>query len=340
MINNKYILSSLCRNTNWNPKEIKLRKLPVNQWKNGDYITGLSTISNYGNLFVERRNGRMMHNMNGDVIIGALGVRHATLEATGSWRELKEGDKLQMLTGAGLIGKCTSKSFYIPNLIELDYLGHVAINDRVQNMDDTVPDIPSMTYQTPTIVMVGTSMTAGKTTAARIIIRQLVNAGLKVVGSKLTGAGRYRDILAMQDAGAYEIYDFVDVGLPSSIIENNLFRSKLRKLLSMIQSVRADIAVVEIGASPLEPYNGDTAINVIREHIKCVVLCASDPYAVYGVMKGFGLVPDLVSGIATNTIAGIELIEKLCGVTAINVIDESTMPDLRQLLSSKLGIRV
>lgn len=320
--------------------EIKLQKLPIDHWKNGDYITGLSTTTNYSNLFVERCNGRMMQNMHGDVIIGALGKRHATLEATGSWQDLREGDKLQMLTGAGLIGKCTSKSLYIPNLIELDYLGHVVIEDRVQNMDDTIPEIPSITYQTPTIVMVGTSMSAGKTTAARIIIRQLVNAGLKVVGAKLTGAGRYRDILAMQDAGASEIYDFVDVGLPSSIADKKLFRIKLRKLLCMIQSVQADIAVVEIGASPLEPYNGDTAIDVIQDHIKCVVLCASDPYAVYGVMKGFGLVPDLVSGIATNTIAGIELIEKLCGVTAINVIDEFTLPELRQLLGSKLGIPV
>ena len=34
-----------------------------------------------------------------------------------------------------------------------------------------------------------------------------------VIGTKLTGAGRYRDILAMRDAGADYIFDFVDAGL-------------------------------------------------------------------------------------------------------------------------------
>ena len=98
----------------------------------------------------------------------------------------------------------------------------------------------------------------------------------------------------------------------------------------------ADVAVVEIGASPLEPYNGDVAIEAIRDCIKCTVLCASDPYAVYGVMKAFDLKPDIVSGVATNTKAGITLIEKLCDVKAFNLLDYDTTPQLKQILKEKL----
>ena len=53
-----------------------------------------------------------------------------------------------------------------------------------------------------------------------------------MVGAKLTGAGRYRDILAMQDAGADHIFDFVDAGLPSTVVPESEYRPALRNLLS------------------------------------------------------------------------------------------------------------
>jgi len=108
--------------------------------------------------------------------------------------------------------------------------------------------------------------------------------------------------------------------------------------LSQIYQINADVAVIELGASPLEPYNGDIAFEELKDCIKCTVLCASDPYAVYGVMKSFKLRPDIVSGIATNTYAGSDLIEKLCGVKALNLIDPETAKELKEILSNKLGI--
>ena len=91
-----------------------------------------------------------------------------------------------------------------------------------------------------------------------------------------------------------------------------------KALLSKIEDQNADVAVIEIGASPLEPYNGKLAIELVQKHIRFSVLCASDPYAVYGVMKAFQFKPDLVSGVASNTLAGIALIEKLCGVRPVS----------------------
>ncbi len=55
-------------------------------------------------------------------------------------------------------------------------------------------------------------------------------------------------------------------------------------------------------------------------------------------MKSFKLKPDIVSGIATNTYAGSDLIEKLCGVKALNLIDPDTSQELRRILSIKLGM--
>jgi hypothetical protein len=192
----------------------------------------------------------------------------------------------------------------------------------------------------PVVLLVGTSMSAGKTTSARVIVRLLREAGLRVIGAKLTGAGRYRDVLAMQDAGAEHIFDFVDAGLPSTVVSEREYRRALRDLLSRMAAVEADVVVAEVGASPLEPYNGEAAIEEIGRHVVFTVLSASDPYAVTGVTTAFGSRPDLVTGLATSTSAGIELVEKLSGIRALNVLDRDSLPRLRKMLGDALDTRV
>ena len=109
-------------------------------------------------------------------------------------------------------------------------------------------------------------------------------------------------------------------------------------MLALIATEEPDVAVVEAGASPFEPYNGDIALQEMREQIHCTVLCASDPYSVLGVSHSFGLQPDLVSGITTNTTAGVELVEKLAGVPALNVTNPASQEHLIRLLREKLQL--
>ncbi|MEN8125678.1 MAG: hypothetical protein ABFR32_11170 [Bacteroidota bacterium] len=336
-MDSSYIFSSMLRISDLDKKSFFVKKLDKVKWKTGDYVV-CKVLSNSDSLKIELINGRMRSFMKEDLVVGALGERYATLEATGSWKDVGEDGKMHMLTGAGLFGKCTSKSTFLPNLIEIEYLGHTMLNDKVCVMDDYVKVIKMKKFNIPVVLLVGTSMSAGKTTSARIIVNQLKRAGLKVVAGKLTGASRYRDILSLKDVGADYIFDFVDIGLPSSIYPREKYRKKLLQLLSRINSVNADVAVIELGASPLEPYNGDIAFEELKNNVRCIVLCASDPYAVYGVMKSFNLKPDIVSGIATNTYAGSELIEKLCNVKALNLIDPETTKELREILFKKLKL--
>ena len=319
-------------------KQFSIEKLDKVKWKTGDYVLGEIIDSGSDILKVELINGRMRSIMNGDLVVGALGERYATLEATGTWKEVEDDGKMHLLTGAGLFGKCTSKSVYLPNLIEIKYIGHLLIDGNICKMDDYVHNFKFSKFNTPVVLLVGTSMSAGKTTSAKIIVNLLKRADLKVVAGKLTGASRYSDILSFKDVGADFVFDFVNIGLPSTIYPREKYRKKLVQLLSKINSVKADVAVIELGASPLEPYNGDIAFEELKGNIKCIILCASDPYAVFGVMKSFNLKPDIVSGIATNTYAGAELIEKLCNVKALNLIDPHTSEELRIILSKKLNI--
>jgi hypothetical protein len=276
----------------------------------------------------------------GEWVLGALGVRHATLEATGSWEAIGEDLKMHILTGAGLFGKLTSKSVFLPHLMQAKYRGHAVRNGKKLNMDDFVKEVPAMPFDSPVVLFFGTSMSAGKTTSARITTHLFTAAGYRVVGGKLSGAGRYKDILALEDAGAQDIFDFVDVGLPSSICEPEDYRKRLQTLLHRIQGAGADIAVIEIGASPLEPYNGAIAIEILKPFVRFSVLSASDPYAVLGLIEAFSMKPDMVTGVATNTLAGMELVEKLCGVPALNLIDAVNIPEYKKLLAKATGLNL
>lgn len=309
--------------------------LPRDQWDTGDYAVG-EVGEPHGLSSIELANGRMIEVAEGDLVIGAFGERCATLEAVGDWRCI--GDDLQMeaLTSAGLFGKVTSRSAFLPALLPLRYRGHVLVAGKKAVMRDFVPILPQVPFTLPIVLIVGTSMSAGKTSSAKVIVRLLKEADLKVVGAKLTGAGRYRDVLTVRDAGADWIFDFVDAGLPSTACPAEEYRSALRQLLARVMKVGADVMVAEAGASPLEPYNGATAIEEIESNVRFMVLCASDPYAVVGVVNAFRRQPELVAGAAANTQAGIQLVEKLSGLRALDLMKRESIPKLRAMLKESL----
>ena len=287
---------------------------------------------------LELSSGRGALVARGDRVIGALGRRYATLEVVGSFEDVRDNLRMHALTGAGLFGRATSISAMLPETIELRYVGHVMVDRRPANMSDYVPAPTGASFSHPVVLLVGTSMSAGKTTTARVVVRALKEEGLRVIGAKLTGAGRYRDILAMRDAGADPIFDFVDAGLPSTVCPEERFDRALSGLLERMGEVDADVVVAEAGASPLEPYNGAAALRLLSEHVRCTLLCAADPYSVVGVTQAFKMEPDLVCGLATSTSAGVELVEILSGLRAIDVLDSASRDVLREILRQKLAV--
>ena len=116
------------------------------------------------------------------------------------------------------------------------------------------------------------------------------------------------------------------------------FRRRCEDLLRRIAALEPDVVVAEAGASPLEPYNGDTAIEILGARVRFNLLCASDPYAVLGVASAFDRTPDLVAGGAANTTAGIELVEKLTGLPAMNLISRESHAPFTELLLERLGV--
>ena len=333
---NRYFMTSVTRITDLKNGDFDVRPLKQADWGHGDYVVG-RVVGRPSSLYrIEIPSGRMVEMMDNDLVIGAFGKRAATLEGVGDWEAIGRDGRMQSLTSAGLFGKATSTSLVIPRLMSLEYAGHVVRDGVKLAMRDFIEPVTPTTFDAPVVLMVGTSMSAGKTTAGRVIVHELKNAGLRVVGAKFTGAGRYRDTLTYGDAGAVATIDFVDAGLPSTIVPEQRFDEAMSYMMSRIALHRPDVVVAEAGASPLEPYNGTIAIRSLAEHVRFVVLCASDPYAVVGVRSAFDLRPDIVTGPATNTTAGIQLAETLTGLPALNLMDPDSLPRLRELLAVAL----
>lgn len=328
--------SSVTRISNLKTQPFECQPLPKDAWETGDYVV-CEVVGRPGPLYqIEEPSGRMCQVFDGDIVIGVFGKRAATLEGVGDWRDIEDDMALHALTSAGLFGKATSVSPLLPPFMQLTYKGHVVRGRKVtMGLFCTHRDPVDLTI--PVVLLIGTSMSSGKTTSGRVIVHELKRRGLKVAAAKLTGAARYRDMLSLGDAGADNIFDFVDVGLPSTVCPPDEFEIAVRQLLTLVSTTGPDILVAEAGASPLEPYNGSLAMDVIDKNVRMLVLCASDPYAVMGVQHAFGRQPDLVCGPAANTEAAVELVRKLCGVPALNLLRQSSRGELNQLLDKNLG---
>ena len=333
------VYGSLARIADFANSNFDVRQLPRSEWETGDYVEGEVVGMPTEFYRVEDRVGHVVRVEPGDWVVGALGARAATLEGVGSWRDVGDNGIMHALTSAALIGRYTSFCTFFADPLKLRYRGHLCREGEKLRMADFAIEAPPRPFKVPTVLLVGTSMSAGKTTTGRRVCKELDRAGMYVIGAKLSGAGRYRDILSFLKTGATDIFDFVDAGLPSTVVPEDQFRAAIRPVLSHIDSLGPDILVAEAGASPLEPYNGAALIEELGDNIACTVLCASDPYAVVGVQQAFGLKPDLVAGPAAQTSAAVALVKKLSGLDAMNIIDPAMKGPFRDFLMDTLKLR-
>jgi hypothetical protein len=98
-----------------------------------------------------------------------------------------------------------------------------------------------------TILVVGSAMDSGKTTAAYSVIHGLMRSGARVCAAKLTGTASAKDVRVMGDAGALRVLDFTDAGFGSTA---NCSREQLRSIMLAIMydlaAERPDYVVMEI----------------------------------------------------------------------------------------------
>ena len=283
---------------------------------------------------LELTSGRMATVNQGDIIVGALGHRKALRGYSGYLPdELEVGSSVQVLNIGGVLGFCDSANpdvgapfdcEVLGTVLHFPYLGErIGVPARVgaRELDS---EMRLECRGIPVVAIAGTCMDSGKTAAACAIVGRLRHLDFKVAACKATGVSLRRDILAMEDAGAFATMIFSDLGIVATTAENG--PALTRSLLSGLAESDPDVIVIELGDGLLGAYGVEAILHdqTIREALTAVILCANDPVAAWGgtriLREQFDIEPALITGPATDNAVGIDQITERLSLPAINAL--------------------
>lgn len=224
---------------------------------------------------VEDPAGRARQLYEGDFIIGAYGNRYATDFYEGY---VPEGQQTHLLTTGGLIGTVKSAHEAVDEPTRLEIVGALVDERRtpftLSTFAHRVP--PPAKPGLGTIVVVGSGMNSGKTTAVASIVRGLSRAGLSVGAGKATGSGSGKDRWSYVDAGASHVADFLDYGMPSTFgYPRDQLNATMRAICHELASAGTDAVVLEIADGILQ---AETAwlLDRLAEVADAIVFAAVD----------------------------------------------------------------
>ena len=245
-----------------------------------------------------------------------------------------------LLARSGLIGKVISKNEKVKDATNIKLLGYcVDSNGEIINTKNYTKisladkQTNSNKKRAKLILIVGTSMNAGKSSTAGACVWSLASMGHNVRGSKITGTASLKDILLMNDRGA-EIYnDFSYLGYPSTyMVPKEEVIGIFDKIDRKIGNNSKNYWVVEIADGILQR---ETKMLLeeekIRNRIHKLIFAAGDAFGALGgigiLKEKYNLVPDAISGVCSSSPLHIRELQEFTDIPIFN----SEAPDLAQL---------
>ncbi|KPJ56367.1 hypothetical protein AMJ49_04990, partial [Parcubacteria bacterium DG_74_2] len=184
------------------------------------------------------------------------------------------------------------------------------------------------------ILVCGTSMNSGKSTAAIACCRALKAKGHLVRAVKVTGTASLKDILSMNDAGAKSFADFSYFGFPSTYLlpKKDLF-SIFDNLDLKYANNPKNYWVVEFADGINQRETSLLLENKnVRKRIHRFIFCASDAFGAIGGLKvlreHFDLDPNAISGICSSSPLHIKEIKEFTDIPVFNSVN----PDINTLI--------
>lgn len=284
----------------------------------------LTARKEYGHL--ELPSGRQARLVPGDIIVGVLGNRAALRGFCGRVpTSLKLGDRLQLLNMGGVIGVAEGAHAGLGSPIELEVLGTPMRSGRILRLGEHAIDgaLAMPERVPPVLVLVGTCMNAGKTTAASVITREVRKRGRMVHAGKVTGVAAIKDMQLFEDNGASRVLSFLDCGLPSTCYRSDVVEVA-RTLLAHLSREAPDVIILEMGDGLLGEYGVDDVLAdpVFSRHVHGAVLAANDIVGAVAAaerLRGFGIRVSLVTGPCTDNAAGTRRLASM-GLAAANTL--------------------
>lgn len=197
---------------------------------------------------LESRESRRISIFPGDLLIGAFGNRYATDQFEGYVGERAE--VLDILSVGGVCGQVRSQSDLMKSRpTRVGFRGYVCAPNgaKINLRTHALTPRRELVRRPETVLVVGASMNAGKTTTVANAVRGLHTTGYRVAAGKITGTACGKDTWLMHDAGALAILDFLDCGYPSTFLASlEELKQVSRTILGHLARERAEVVFLEI----------------------------------------------------------------------------------------------
>lgn len=286
---------------------------------------------------LENKSGRIHRIADGSAAVFVLGNRYAT-DAYEAVVPTQPSPSLDLIARSGIVGEVRVRNSRFSDPTRVRVLGRIVGKDGepVNTLDNPLIE-PSTTHKksprSKLILVVGTSMNSGKSTAAVACCWALSTMGHEVRASKVTGTASLKDILHMNDAGAKVYNDFSYLGHPSTyLLPEPALLSIFNDLDLRYANNPRNYWVVELADGVLQR---ETALLLshpdVTQRIHRLIFCASDTFGALGGLRvlceDYGLEPSAISGLVSGSPLGIQ---ELAARTPVPVFD-SAEPDLKAL---------
>jgi len=282
---------------------------------------------------LENKNGRIHRITDGSMAVFVLGSRYAT-DAYESVIPNETSRSLDLVARSGVVGEVRVRNSRFGDPTTVRILGRVVdrSGNPVNTLNHPLIEPKSEKKKTPRaklILVVGTSMNSGKSTAAVACCWALTTMGHEVRSSKVTGTASLKDILHMNDAGAKVYDDFSYLGYPSTYLLSE------EQLLDIFNGLDLRYA-----NNPKNYWIVELADGILQRET-AMLLSHPDVTGrldklIFGALGGlrilrdtYGLEPNAISGLVSGSPLGIR---ELSEHTAVPVFD-SAEPNLTQLAS-------
>lgn len=221
--------------------------------RSGDLL--LATVNGLGHHSrLESPHGRRAQMYPGDEIIVAYGARYAPDQFEAVVPE--SVGPCDLVAGGGIAARVVARHASVKKATSITPIGVLTdVAGHPLNVRRFAPEQPAQRGASVAqiVAVVGTSMNAGKTTAAASLIHGLVSGGLKVGACKITGTGSGGDIWSMRDAGAAVALDFTDVGYATTAgADLGELEASAHSLIDGVTAQGVDVVVVEIADGLLQ----------------------------------------------------------------------------------------
>ena len=271
---------------------------------------------------LEVRAGVMWHIFPGDLIAGAFGNRYATDQFEG-YVPTELVHECDLLSVGGVCGQVASRhpSMNPPTRLRI----HGAICDSSgEALNLRSFSLPSNASGGRIILVVGSSMNAGKTTTVGTLARALKQGGFRVAAAKITGTAAGKDARFFTSCGARPVLDFTFAGYPSTyMLSLEELLTVHRTLIGNLRETNPDYILVEIADGI---FQRETKMLLecaeFRQDVEHAFFAANDSLsAACGAhhLKEYGIPLRAIAGAFTQSALAMREAEVTTGVRCLNL---------------------